>query len=456
MLSAISNVSRSNASGEVSSHKSHPLNVLAMAAEKFYRADCLVKNAVADGSDSAGTAIRDFNVKLGCVPGTAEDKPGEVSETSETGRASKASKANETGNNGKQPEFVMPQSSERHDNKYECNICHKTFKTNYLWTRHKRAHELVECNFCHKMYKNKSSLLNHVAERHNEESSNHQCDICGKRFRYLCRLEKHHRINNKKSFQCELCFKQFHFKAKLHAHNNQVHRYKNATHKCNMCNRKFNSGSGLLMHKFRAHSKEEDIKHRRHAELLSRKTKLNAHVLLDHNYTTITEELMETSRHLEKQDIDGNPVVSRLTPMVENPSISDTQANRSRIESKGKNYCSECNKSFKRGTALRQHNIDKHNAPTAHKCKYCQKGFAIMSCLKRHEVEKHKDQVDGRHNCSYCNNKFWDEAERIRHIIANHPEKVKNSQFKCACCGSVFIDNLKFKAHTIRKHGIKW
>ena len=77
--------------------------------------------------------------------------------------------------------------------RYECDICRKTFGFKSILKTHYKIHENLkefECNLCHKQFNQRSSLNRH-ATTHEDISKPFQCELCNKRFSRAQILKNH-------------------------------------------------------------------------------------------------------------------------------------------------------------------------------------------------------------------------------------------------------------------------
>jgi len=145
----------------------------------------------------------------------------------------------------------------KHDAKYHCNICKKSFPVMHKLKHHQEIHTDKEewtynceecpavfpsdsrlsqhlksthqqttalCFECGKNFQNKFILQAHIKNIHGEDYARFQCTSCGIKVTTLFAARKHYRVEHKdKPFSCNVCKKVFSKEGSLHAHLNKYH-----------------------------------------------------------------------------------------------------------------------------------------------------------------------------------------------------------------------------------------
>ncbi|KAL7023394.1 hypothetical protein ACKWTF_012589 [Chironomus riparius] len=114
-----------------------------------------------------------------------------------------------------------PKSKSIQPETHECDFDGKVFRTkNKLWQHMKIHLSKIECKICGKLIKI-VSLDGHMKQTHATENK-FQCKICPKSFKSNELLHIHERIHDKK-FQCGICKIKFAANSRLHMHIKRDH-----------------------------------------------------------------------------------------------------------------------------------------------------------------------------------------------------------------------------------------
>nr|XP_021194516.2 oocyte zinc finger protein XlCOF6.1 isoform X2 [Helicoverpa armigera] len=219
-----------------------------------------------------------------------------------------------------------------------CKLCDKAFSTYSARHRHTKIKHLgtkQQCPLCNKVV---AHLKQHHRLMHNRDSLPYGCVSCGGRFISKSNLELHMTTHTKDyAFPCDLCDKKFNTKSRMMLHKRQVHD-KEKSHLCQLCSKSFFKKYHLQIH-LRSHSKEKPYACPECGKCFSTTSILKSHRL---------------------------------------------------IHEEGKNHaCTLCEMTFKKKSYLTIHMIS-HTKVKRYPCKYCGIKFGRSDHRKRHEYTAHE------------------------------------------------------------------
>lgn len=102
-----------------------------------------------------------------------------------------------------------------------------------------------KCLHCEKGFNSNPRLRDHINNVHGTKQEI-PCDKCGKIFNSLRNLQTHMVYHQAPNLKCNYCEKLFYIKKNLREHQESVHL--GITYTCELCNRSFQSTSGLRRH----------------------------------------------------------------------------------------------------------------------------------------------------------------------------------------------------------------
>ncbi|KAL3279340.1 hypothetical protein HHI36_016847 [Cryptolaemus montrouzieri] len=132
---------------------------------------------------------------------------------------------------------------------FHCIICGKDCEDKRTLYYHEQLHleEFgIECSYCHKKLLTEEKLVLHQ-RIHKYVKKKHVCNICGKGFKQLDKLEAHVRVHTgEKPFTCNFCGKAFNHQNNLQ-HHIRLHTG-DTPYRCLFCSKEFSNSHSLRKH----------------------------------------------------------------------------------------------------------------------------------------------------------------------------------------------------------------
>ena len=159
----------------------------------------------------------------------------------------KAAKREKRKKNKRQKKYTNEETDE-----HNCDLCdYKGKKKSHLSEHIKRMHgKPLNCDVCKKDFGLRKDLARHKRQVHTDAS--YCCEICGNVYKYRRAYNDHMKIHTdnyiKPNFPCEICGKTFSTKYVLTGHVNSAHLGMRKSYECPTCGRSFTQKNSYLMH----------------------------------------------------------------------------------------------------------------------------------------------------------------------------------------------------------------
>ena len=334
---------------------------------------------------------------------------------------------------------------------------------------HVREHK---CRMCEKSFRLKRDLNRHTKGVHSfKESKKYKCEQCPSSYGQKVHLKIHSKRKHSevihespREYACHLCPQTYDQKIQLKIHIKDVHiesldtQVEIETNKdfeetylnCDECQNSFATGYDLRVHQESEHSKEGKYECRISSSSFHQIADLTKHVEDNHQ----NHDLSTTEKELQIETGERNVEMQNKIQIFEKV-----------VEHKLTRYkCKQCNKSFKRAQAAKNHFDIIHNFIRKYKCELCSKQFGYKNVLKIHILTMHREGENKKYKCEQCNmvhdgekcykcnqcgNSFSKIGSLNRHKMTVH-DGIK--RFQCEQCEAAYTDKRVLMNHCLKLH----
>ena len=342
--------------------------------------------------------------------------------------------------------------------KYVCGECEEMFTEKGSLTVHKLTHmNSLECEYCKKQFTSGAQFDDHRCI-HTEDLP-FMCEVCGKCFRTMMKVNSHKYIHEPPKYVCQVCNKKFRSKVYLTQHK-KVH-CKDAKVICEVCGKMLYTASSLKIH-LRIHTGEKPFQCAVCGKCFISAGRLRNHRLThaDKNFRcdSCGKEYYFRYSLLQHQECHNNLKHYRC------PICLTKFANSQNMKRHRKMYCKKpicivCNKTFLNDEMVHEHQIKEHTeeevAVAANcyrrqqhfKCLICSQSIYGKQCLLKH-MKCHVDRSYKPFACEQCPKTFYSIGMLHAHRIWHSEQRL----FWCATCGKRFKTKYTLKWHDLSVH----
>lgn len=159
---------------------------------------------------------------------------------------------------------LLMQHMNVHYRNFICTICGAGFVNSFRLNRHETTHgkkkSSFTCRHCGQVFAAESKKKAHVNTEHKGIAGDSVCQICKARFKNYYQKTRHMmQVHNVEGIKCDLCEKKFNLKSNLVLHMRNIH-LKERPYECSVCNMGFFIKRHMLGHYLATHTNERKFK----------------------------------------------------------------------------------------------------------------------------------------------------------------------------------------------------
>ncbi|XP_049883286.1 gastrula zinc finger protein XlCGF26.1-like isoform X4 [Pectinophora gossypiella] len=159
---------------------------------------------------------------------------------------------------------LLMQHMNIHYRNFICTICGAGFVNSFRLNRHETTHgkkkSSFPCRHCGLVFTAESKKKAHVNTEHKGIAGDSVCQICKARFKNYYQKTRHmSQVHNVEGIKCDMCEKRFNLKSNLVLHMRSVH-LKERPYECSVCSMGFFIKRHMLGHYMATHTNERKFK----------------------------------------------------------------------------------------------------------------------------------------------------------------------------------------------------
>ncbi|XP_047518303.1 zinc finger protein 728-like isoform X2 [Pieris napi] len=159
---------------------------------------------------------------------------------------------------------LLMQHMNEHYRNFICTICGAGFVNSFRLNRHETTHvkkkSSFPCRHCGQVFAAESKKKAHVNTEHKGVAGDSVCQICKARFKNYYQKTRHMaQVHNVEGIKCDMCEKKFNLKSNLMLHMRSVH-LKERPYACSVCSMGFFIKRHMLGHYLATHTNERKFK----------------------------------------------------------------------------------------------------------------------------------------------------------------------------------------------------